>query len=182
MLMNFPQGWIEMHDVSHEIRQVIPHVNSLEHLRPHSITLSELATHGHPSEAYQVSNPSLWETTLAKLLAIKQADIYCGQNLPLYFSQAGLVDITVKRYMIPHGRWKDLTREEKEMADYIERFVRDVIPICIRKAGENAGPEHALDVQEAIQDVKKYHSKYESEKNFLWMYVVCGRKPQNDKA
>ena len=80
--------------------------------------------------------------------------------------------------MVPYSRWKDLTEAERAFADYLETFARDVIPVAIRKAGENAGPEYAREVEEAVRDVRKYYEAFEGGRNFLWMYVVCGRKPE----
>jgi len=71
-----------------------------------------------------------------------------------------------------------LTEVERAFADYLETFARDVIPVAIRKARENAGPEYAQEVEAAIRDVRKYHEAFEGGRNFLWMYVVCGRKPK----
>lgn len=109
---------------------------------------------------------------------MKDVDLYCGSKIPSLFAEAGLTDIRIERYMIPYSRWKDLTEVERAFADYLETFARDVVPVAIRKAGENAGPEYAQEVEEAIRDVRRYHEAFEGGRNFLWMYVVCGRKPE----
>ncbi|KAJ4379597.1 hypothetical protein N0V86_004778 [Didymella sp. IMI 355093] len=123
------------------------------------------------------SSPWLWETTLGKLLALKDVDLYCGSKIPSLFAEAGLTDLRIKRYMVPYSRWEDLTEAERGFADYLETFLRDVIPVAIRKAGENAGPKYTQEVEEAIKDVERYYKAFEGGRNFLWMYVVCGRKP-----
>ncbi|OAG00965.1 uncharacterized protein CC84DRAFT_1101134 [Paraphaeosphaeria sporulosa] len=112
------------------------------------------------------------------LLALKDVDLYCGANIPSLFAEAGLTDIRITRYMVPFSRWDGLTREEREMADYLETFVRDLIPVAIQKAGESAGPEYAGEVEDAIRDARKYHEAFDEGRNSLWMYVVCGRKPE----
>lgn len=167
-----------MHDFSNAVHHVPKHVSSFDHLRPHSISISEIANASHPTDAYQDLTPWLWETTFAKLLALKGVDLYCGSKIPSLFAEAGLVDIRIKRYMVPYSRWEDLTEAERAFADFLEPFVRDVIPVAIRKAGENDGPEFAQEVEEAIRDVKRYYENFEGGRNFLWMYVVCGRKPE----
>ena len=167
-----------MHDFSNAIHHIPAHVSSFEHLRPHAISISEIATASHPTDAYQHPSPWLWETTFGKLLALKGVDLYCGSKIPSLFADAGLTNIRIKRYMVPYSRWKDLTEVERAFADYLETFARDVIPVAIRKAGENAGPEYAREVEEAVRDVRKYYEAFEGGRNFLWMYVVCGRKPE----
>ena len=173
-----PGGWVEMHDLSNAVHHVPEEVSSLEHLRPHDITIEQIANRSHPTDAYQQRSPWLWDTVLGKLLALKDVDLYCGSKIPSLFADAGLEDVCIRRYMVPYSRWDELTREEKEMADYLETFVRDLIPVAIRKAGDNAGPEYAGEIEEAVRDVKRYHEAYEGGRNFLWMYVVCGRKPE----
>lgn len=167
-----------MHDFSNAIHHVPAHVSSLKYLRPHSISISEIETASHSTDAYQHPYPWLWETTLGKLLALKDVDLYCGSKIPSLFAEIGLVDISIKRYMVPYSRWDDLTEVERAFSDYLETFARDVMPVAIRKAGENAGPEYAQEVEEAIRDARRYHEAYEGGRNFLWMYVVCGRKPE----
>ncbi|KAF9729345.1 methyltransferase domain-containing protein [Paraphaeosphaeria minitans] len=117
-------------------------------------------------------------SNISYLLALNDVDLYCGANIPSLFAEAGLTDIRITRYMVPYSRWEGLTREEKEMADYLETFVRDLIPVAIRKAGENAGPGHREEVEDAVRDAKKYHEAFDGGRNFLWMYVVCGWKPE----
>ncbi|KAL5394639.1 hypothetical protein PMIN02_004777 [Paraphaeosphaeria minitans] len=173
-----PGGWVEMHDFAHEIHHVPAHVSSLDHLRPHSIAISEIADASHPTDAYCHPAPWSWDTIFGKLLALNDVDLYCGANIPSLFAEAGLTDIRITRYMVPYSRWEGLTREEKEMADYLETFVRDLIPVAIRKAGENAGPGHREEVEDAVRDAKKYHEAFDGGRNFLWMYVVCGWKPE----
>lgn len=167
-----------MHDFSNAVHHVPAGVDSTAHLRPHTITMPEIVASSHLTDAYHEATPWLWETTLSKLLALKDVDLYCGPNIPFLFAKAGLVDITVRRYMVPYSTWEGLTREEQEMAEYLECFIRDYVPISLRKAGENAGPEYKEVVEEAIRDAKKYHEAYSGGRNFLWMYVVCGRKPE----
>ncbi|KAF2450248.1 hypothetical protein P171DRAFT_402538 [Karstenula rhodostoma CBS 690.94] len=115
---------------------------------------------------------------ISYLLALKDVDLYCGVHIASLFAEAGLTDIRVTRYLVPYSRWEGLTREEKEMADYLETVVRDIIPIAIRKAGENAGPEYGREVDEAVTDARKYLEAYDGGRDFLWLYVVCGRKPE----
>jgi hypothetical protein len=167
-----------MHDLSNAIHHVPADISSLEHLRPHDITIEQIANSTHPTDAYQHPSPWLWDTIFGKLLALKDVDLYCGSKIPSLFADAGLTDIRIKRYMVPYSRWEGLTREEKAMADYLETFVRDLIPVAIRKAGENAGPEYAQEIETAVRDAKRYHKEFEGGRNFLWMYVVCGRKPE----
>ncbi|KAJ8112650.1 hypothetical protein OPT61_g5022 [Boeremia exigua] len=173
-----PGGWVEMHDFSQAVRRVPAHVSSLEHLRPHSITIPEIANSSHPADAYHDPSPWLWEVTFEKLLALKGVDTHCGSKIPSLFAEAGLTDIRIRRYMVPYSRWEGLTKEEKDMADYLETFIRDLVPVAIRKAGQNAGPEYAQEAEEAIADTKRYHEAYEGGRDFLWMYVVCGRKAE----
>ncbi|KAL5374102.1 hypothetical protein DPSP01_012163 [Paraphaeosphaeria sporulosa] len=173
-----PGGWVEMHDLSHAIHHVPVDISSLEHLRPHSITISEIANVSHPTDAYCHPSPWSWAIIFGKLLALKDVDLYCGANIPSLFAEAGLTDIRITRYMVPFSRWDGLTREEREMADYLETFVRDLIPVAIQKAGESAGPEYAGEVEDAIRDARKYHEAFDEGRNSLWMYVVCGRKPE----
>ena len=167
-----------MHDLSNAIHHVPAYVSSLKHLRPHDITIEQIANSTHPTDAYQHSSPWPWETILGKLLALQDVDLYCGSKIPSLFVDAGLTDIHVKRYMMPYSRWEGLTREEKAMADYLETFVRDMIPVAIRKAGESAGPEYAREIEKAVRDAKRYHEAFDGGRNFVWMYVVCGRKPE----
>jgi hypothetical protein len=167
-----------MHDFSCGIHHIPSQYSSLTHLRPHSITLSEIANSSHPADAYQHASPWLWDTTFGRLLALKGVDLYCGPNIPTLFAEAGLTDIKIRRYMIPYSRWEVLTKEERAMGDYLEGFLRDLIPVAIRKAGENAGPEYKEEAEEAVRDAKRYHEAYEGGRNFLWMYVVCGRKAE----
>lgn len=174
---NAAQGWVEMHDLSCAIQHVPFSVSSLDHLRPHPITTSELANSSHPTNAFHRATPWRWETIFRKFLALKGVDLYCGSAIPALFAEAGLTDVSVTRYMVPYSRWEGLTEEEKAVADFYESFIRGVIPVSIRKAGENAGPEYAEEVEEAVRDAKRYHDAYDGGRNFLWMYVVCGRKP-----
>lgn len=167
-----------MHDYCLQIRHIPEHVSSTEHLRPHSITISEIANSNHPTDAYQYPSFWLWDSVFEKLLALKGVDIRCGSKIPSLFAEAGLTDIRITRYMMPYSRWEGLTKQEKANADYLETFVRDLIPIALRKAGENAGPGYAKDVEAAIADARKYYEAYEGGRNFVWMYVVCGRKPE----
>ncbi len=175
------QGWVEMHDFDHSLRHVPAHVSSLEHLRPHSITISEIANSSHPADIYHHHAPWLWDATFDKLLSLKDVDIRCGSHIPSLFAEAGLTDIMIRRYMVPYSRWEGLTREEKEFADYLETFIRDLVPVAIRKAGENAGSQYALEAEEAVADARRYHQAYEGGRDFLWMYVICGRKPEQMK-
>ena len=94
------------------------------------------------------------------------------------FADAGLTDIRIKRYMFPFGRWDELTSEERGMADYMGTAWKEVLPVLLKKAGDSAGPEYAEDAEKGIRDVKKYYETYEGGRNFMWMYVVCGRKPE----
>jgi hypothetical protein len=167
-----------MHDFSNAIHHVPAHISSLEHLRPHSISISEVATASHATDVFQHPSPWLWETTFGKLLALKGVDLYCGSKIASLFVEAGLIDTRIKRYMVPYSRWEDLTEAERAFADYLETFARDVIPVAIRKAGENAGLEYAQEVEVAIRDVRRYHEAFEGGRNFLWMYVVSARKPE----
>ena len=105
-------------------------------------------------------------------------DIYCGSKIGSLFADAGLIDIHIKRYMFPFSKWDELTNEERETAEYIGIAWKEVLPILIRKAGDNAGAEYADDVEKGIRDVEKFYETFEGGRNFLWMYVVCGRKPE----
>lgn len=167
-----------MHDYDHKIRRVPEHVSSFEHLRPHAISISEITHSSHPADDYHDISTWLWDTTFEKLLALSDVDIRCGSKIASLFVEAGLTDIKIRRYMVPYSRWEGLTTEEKEIADYLETFVRDLVPVATRKAGENAGSEYSLEVEAAIDDARKYYEGYQGGRNFLWMYVVCGRKPE----
>lgn len=158
--LHLVQGWIEMHDFSNAVHHVPTHVTSLTHLRPHSISVSEIATASHRTDAYQHSSPWLWETTFGKLLALKGVDLYCGSKIPSLFAEFSLTDIRIKRYMFPYSRWDELTEAERVFADYPGSFARDVLPVAIRKAGEHAGPEYAQEVEEAIKDVRRYYEAF----------------------
>lgn len=167
-----------MHDLSNSIQHIPTHFSSFVHLRPHTITAAELATSTHPTNTYHHPTPWLWQTTLARLLAARNADLYIGDRLPSLFAAAGLQDVEVTRYMLPFSRWEELTQEEREVADYLEGFVRDVIPVAIRKAGDNVheGVVSGEEVESAVDDVGRYVEGYEGGRTFLWLYVVRGRK------
>lgn len=167
-----------MHDYDHRLRRVPKHVSSFEHLRPHSITVPEIVHSSHRTDAYHQPSPWLWDTVLGKLLALKNVDVRCGSKIPSLFAEAGLVEIKITRYMMPYSRWEGLTLEERANADYLETFVRNVVPVALRKTGENAGPAYAEEVEAAIANARKYSEAYEGGREFLWMYVVCGRKPK----
>lgn len=167
-----------MHDFDLMIRHVPENVSSLVHLRPHSMTISEDVNSSHRTDAYQHLSTWHWDTIFENLLALKGVDIRCGSKIASLFAAAGLTDIRIRRDMVPYSRWEGLTPEEKEFADYLETFVRDLVPVAIRKAGESAGPEFALEAKAAIEDARKYYEAYEGGRDFLWMYVVCGRKPK----
>ncbi|OSS45178.1 hypothetical protein B5807_09373 [Epicoccum nigrum] len=173
-----PGGWVEMHDLSTKIQHILPHISSFEHFRPHSITINEIANSSHPTDSYYSPSAFIWDSILNKLLALKDVDSYCGSNIGSLFTDAGLTDIHIKRYMFPFGTWDELTGEERGTADYMGTSWKEVLPVLFKKAGENAGPEYAEDVVKAIRDVKKFYESYEGGRNFLWMYVVCGRKPE----
>ena len=167
-----------MHDFSLDIHHLSAHISSLEHFRPQSITINEIANSSHPTDSYYSRSPFIWDSILDRLLARKDVDIYCGSKIGSLFANAGLTDIHIKRYMFPFGRWDELTSEERETADFLETSWKAVLPVVIRKSGENAGPEYAKDAEKAIQDMKKFYEGYEGGRNFLWLYVVCGRKPE----
>jgi hypothetical protein len=167
-----------MHDLSTDVQHIPAHISSLEHFRPHSITSNEIANSSHPTDSYCSPSTCIWDSILDKLLALKDVDIYCGSKIGSLFADAGLTDIRIKRYMFPFGRWDELTSEERGMADYIGTSWKEVLPILIKRAGDNAGPEYAEDVERGIRDVMKFYETFEGGKNFLWMYVVCGRKPE----
>ncbi|KAF3043991.1 hypothetical protein E8E12_004916 [Didymella heteroderae] len=169
-----PGGWVEMHDFSNAVHHIPTHFSSLERLRPHSISISEIANSSHPTDSYQNPSPWLWETTFGKLLALKDVDLYCGTKIPSLFAEAGLIDIRIKRYMIPYSRWGELTDAERAFADYLQTFARDVMPVAIRKAGENVGLAHAQEVEEAVKDVRRYYESFEGGRNFLWLTTRGG--------
>ena len=167
-----------MHDLSTELQHVPEQVSSLEHCRPHSITINEIANSSHRTNSYCSPTTWAWVTVLDKLLALKDGDIYCGSKIGSLFADAGLTDIHIKRYMFPFSRWDELTSEERGMADYMGTAWKEVLPILIKKAGDSAGPEYAEDAERGVRDVEKYYETFEGGRNFMWMYVVCGRKPE----
>ena len=165
-----------MHDLDQQVQQVPSSLSSLELLRPHSLSIAQTAQHSHPTDAYYHPAPWTWPTTIGKLLSVSGADMHCGRNIAALFEKVGLVDIKVRRYMLPYGRWDDLTAEEKRMADYVETFVRNVLPLCVRRAGEGLGDEWEAEVEDAVEDLKRHSEAYEGGRYFMWMYAVCGRK------
>ena len=167
-----------MHDLSTEIQHIPAHISSLEHFRPHAITINAIANSSHPTSSFCAPSTFIWDSILDKLLALKDVDIYCGSKIGSLFADAGLIDIHIKRYMFPFSKWDELTNQERETAEYIGIGWKEVLPILIRKAGDNAGAEYADDVEKGIRDVEKFYETFEGGRNFLWMYVVCGRKPE----
>src|SRR5690349_18112246 len=118
-----------MHDLSTEIQHILPHISSLEHFRPHSITINEIANSSHPTDSYYSPSTFIWDSILNKLLALKDVDSYCGSNIGSLFTDAGLTDINIKRYMFPFGTWDELTGEERETADYLGTSWKEVLPV-----------------------------------------------------
>ncbi|KAF3003666.1 hypothetical protein E8E13_008392 [Curvularia kusanoi] len=173
-----PGGWVEMHELSTEVYNIPDNVTSLEYLRPHAITIDQLANSSHPSDASSNRLPFLWEAILNKLLALKGVDPHCAPKIPTLFEAAGLRDIHIKRYMFPWGRWEGQTREEQAIADYTVATTLEIMPVALRKAGEDAGPEYSEETEAALKDIERFQQVLSEGRNFIWICVICGRKPE----
>lgn len=167
-----------MHDLDSQLQHIPSPLSSLEHLRPHSISIEQIAQRSHPTDAYYYPVPWKWEITLGKLLAVNGGDFYCGRNIAALFEEAGLVDIKVMRYMMPYSQWEGLTVEERAWAGYLEGFVKNALPVSIRRAGDELGGEWKGEAEEAVEDLKVYADRFDGARSFLWMYVVWGRKAE----
>jgi hypothetical protein len=166
-----------MHDLDTSLHRV-PEPTIAEHraaLHPHSITFSELESKSHPADAMLVTSP--WCTTFQELCVSKGMDATCGRQLPRWFSEAGLEDVQIKRYMFSMGLWEGMTDVEKKFAVHHRDGMGAHMGEVIRKLGEGQNVVSKDDVEEAVEDANKEVERWDRNRGFVFLYAVCGRKP-----
>lgn len=166
-----------MHDLDISLHRVpentTPELRAALH--PHSITFSELQSRSHPADAMLVNEP--WVITFQQLCATKGMDATCGRELPRIFSEAGLEDVRIKRYMYPMGLWEGMTEVEKKFAVHHRDGMGVHMGEAIRKVGEGQDVVSKEDVEKAVQGANKEHERWDRNRGFVFIYAVCGRKP-----
>lgn len=142
-----------------------------ELLFPHFLELPDLA---YPLDAWAWKEPM--RQTMLKLGEVKGLDLQAGRRLARRFVDAGLKDVSVKRYMWPCGNWDGYTDVEKRAAEDYGRGMGVHLPVLIRKLGEAQDVVTVEEVEAAAKSAEKNAEEWETGREFLWFYVVSGRK------
>jgi hypothetical protein len=144
-------------------------------LHPHSIGYQELRSKSHPADSMLVDAP--WCTTFQEVCAAKGMDATCGRQLPRWFSEAGLEDVQIKRYMYPMGLWEGMTDVEKRFAVHHRDGMGAHMGEAIRKIGEGQNVVLKEDVERAVEDANNEVERWDRNRGFVFLYAVCGRRP-----
>jgi hypothetical protein len=104
-------------------------------------------------------------------------DATCGRQLPRWFSEAGLEDVQIMRYMYPMGLWEGMTDVEKRFAVHHRDGMGTHMSEVIRKMSEGQNAVSREDVERAIEGGDKEVERWDRNRGFVFLYVVCGRKP-----
>jgi hypothetical protein len=170
-----------MHDLNMRIYRVPSPTTSTDRamLNPHTLTLAEMQKNSHPTEAWH--EPRVWLETLNQLSAAKGLDGECGLHLPGEFVEAGLEDVRIKRYIYPYSMSEGYTDVEKNFARHHREGMGGHLSDLIKKMGQGQNVVSQEDVEKAVEDAKKANEKenWGTGGEFIWMYVVCGRKPMS---
>jgi hypothetical protein len=170
------QGWVEMHDLDMQNycapQPLTPSTRAL--LNPHFLTLDEMQAKFHPTETWLA--PSNWMKPFNKLNAVKGLDGRCGSRLPHLFVDAGLQDVQIKRYMYPFSKFDGMTEVETKFALHHREGMGRHLPDLIRKIAQGQDVVSQKEVEEACEDARKDNEEWEKGKEFVWLYVVFGRK------
>jgi hypothetical protein len=168
-----------MHDLDMRIYRTPEPMTSADRamLNPHALTLAELQKRSHPTEAWHET--CTWVTTINRLSAAKGLDGECGLHLPSLFVDAGLEDVRIKRYIYPYSMSDGYTEVEKKFAQHHREGMGVHLPDLIRKLGQGQDVVSHEDVENACEGARKENENWETGRKFIWMYVVCGRKPMS---
>lgn len=118
-----------------------------------------------------------WRATWHNLMRSRGLEPRIGSLLAKCFEDAGLKEILIKRYVLPFGTWEGMTDAQRRMAPVHEVFVRDDAPILIRKLGA-MGSMSSEEVDKVLENLDAFVNRFEGNREFGWVYVVCGRKTQ----
>ncbi|ORY01364.1 S-adenosyl-L-methionine-dependent methyltransferase [Clohesyomyces aquaticus] len=181
-----PGAWIEMQEADyHWYRVPTPQLTSTSSslppadvFAPHDMTLDELAADSHPSETFK--SETLWSKTMNALLRAKQLNPHAGSSLASLMSDAGLTDIKICRYISAAGVWSGLTPEAAAFGEYVGKQTPLMYVPVLRKLGKETGWDEG-EVEAAVRDLEKeFEGKENGQMLWFWVYVVCGRKPEED--
>ena len=143
-------GWLEIHDYA------------------------EISYNAHESHRV-ISADWKWLQTMHRGAAQLDLDLEIGLHAEKYMREAGLVDVTVQKYMVPFGTWlADEKPETRKIGvnhdrDLGRAFSESILPGVTRKLGLT---ESEID---ELKDECRRCLKGE-EGHYWWFYVTTGRK------
>ncbi|KAF9699117.1 hypothetical protein EKO04_002857 [Ascochyta lentis] len=166
-----PGAWIEMQEPdmarfllppSGNAYDVYSKTPTLEDLKGNTVSVGE--------------DPESWRAVWQNLMRFRGLEPRVGALLANYFEDAGLKDVRIKRYVLPFGTWDGMTDAQRRMAPIHKAFVRDDAPGLIRKLGNAMASMSWEKVDKVVEDSKGFVDRFEGNREFGWVYVVCGRK------
>lgn len=140
---------------------------------PRTPSLEELK-----AEAPAGEDPESWRVTLMSLFRARGLDPSIGSHLPKRFEDADLQDIRVERYVLPYGTWEGMTDAQRDSAPNFGSFLSDEAPVLFRKLASATGSLSEEEVEKNVAALREFMTGFEGNREFAWIYVVCGRKPQ----
>jgi hypothetical protein len=169
-----------MHDfdmLTHRVPKNMPASEFRTLLRPETVSQSAFQA-GNVTDTF--ADPPLWFPTLQQLASAKGINIRCGKDLPQLFHEADLEDIQVTRYMCPLGIWgvngDGLTEAEKRFAPMYRPFWSNIVPMLLRKLAGGTEGVDGSEIGRAIDSAVQRSENWDGDREFLYFYVVCGRK------
>jgi hypothetical protein len=94
-----------------------------ESLRPHTMSYPIAA---HPTDSWET--PKLWITTFQRVFKAAGLNGTCGRELPRLFSEAGLKDVQITRYMYPLNDWAEHSDAERRVAEHHKLTIGTEMP------------------------------------------------------
>lgn len=124
-------------------------------------------------------DPESWRAALGGLFRARGLEPDIGSQLPKRFEDAGLEDIRIERYIFPYGSWEGMTDVQRRFTSVNERFLRHDAPALLGKLAMVTGAMSDEDVATNVEAVREFLTRYSGNREFSWIYVVCGRKPRS---
>lgn len=165
-----------MHELDTMRLRVPEGFSAVDILRPGTVSLSTFQL-GHVTDDFL--HPPQWFPILQRLVMPKGLDLRPGIHLAQLFSDAGLEDIQVTRYLCPLGLSDGLklTEAERRFAPMYKPFYGYVIPMMLRKLAKEAGGVDEKEIEREIENGWERVENWDGHQEFVYFYVVCGRKP-----
>jgi hypothetical protein len=173
------KGWVEMQEPDISVRLSPPVSGNAYDLYLHTLSLSELEAEKLPRDE---CDPEPWRATLHNLFRARGFELSIGSKLARYFADAGLQDVRIKRYVYPYGTWKGMTDAQRHYAPINKNFVENEMPALMRKLSIVMGTISSEETDRLIEKSREFVERFEGNREFGWVYVVCGRKADGEQV